>query len=75
MAMSKKQQYVAKYNMTVVWDCVVCSTRNTTLDPDVQFQGGCQGHGPDEYCYCGPEEAYIDDRCVKCNTSSRVTIS
>jgi hypothetical protein len=40
-----------------------CPKCKNPMAVNIHFTGGCQGHGPDEYCYCNEPDIYIDWAC------------
>lgn len=40
-----------------------CPKCEATLNVDLVFTGGCQGHGPDENCYCDSPDVHIELYC------------
>jgi hypothetical protein len=68
----KKPSALRKVTITVEWYCGFCHDgREDDVSPDAFYtSGGCQGHGPDEYCYCSSAEVRISVTCDKCQRSS-----
>ena len=36
-----------------------CPKCNSEMDCSLEFTGGCDGHGPDEYCYCDSLDVHV----------------
>lgn len=43
-----------------------CPKCKEILTLELDLNGGCQGHGPEEYCYCDSLDVYFMWRCNTC---------
>lgn len=41
-----------------------CSNCKQEMSLSLEFTGGCQGHGPDEYCYCDSVDVHVEAYCT-----------
>jgi hypothetical protein len=66
--MNKQYIFPDAVGVFVTWRCCKCKNRidtRFTID-EIQIEGGCMGHAPDEYCYCGATELNIYTKCMEC---------
>lgn len=75
MVMAKPKQFVMAVKTVVTWICASCKKANKTkVDDNLRVDGGCQGHGPDKYCYCSSIEVICDTECSVCGIATQLCL-
>lgn len=70
----EKRQYIQSSEVRAKWECVSCGSAQDSELTNLRIEGGCQGHEPDEYCYCSSAEAVSELRCADCDMPTVLTL-
>lgn len=73
--MAKPRLYVEAKDVFVKWVCTGCNKKNHTNKIDLDVDGGCQGHGPDEYCYCSDRQIIAVGECEECLVDTQIDLA
>lgn len=73
--MARKHPKPADGILLVEWKCPDCEKLNQNPIEIGHIQGGCQGHGPGEYCYCSDPEIRQRLSCASCGVEAEVAAS
>lgn len=69
----KVTEVQAKVSLTYI--CPKMGLPTLVNDPTLEHEGGCQGHGPDEYCYCSPLKYIAEWDCTACGGKHKARLN